>query len=149
MRAYKLIYDESTFGVTGKALKMLRNAIVDNLRDEILILEVPTSDILCGFLVLNKTEGSATWSGDGFRTDKGGEGGRGYGAALKMLNSFGINYVDRPRYSEHNEDELHRAISINTSDAERDRALLNACNNIAKDFEDEEFKCYYEAIPHY
>jgi len=147
MKAHKLIYDQATFGITGKSLRMLRNAIADNLHDKILVLEIPTGDILCGFLVLNKEKGTATWSGDGFRTDRGGEGGRGYAAAHKLLDVFGLKYLCM--FPNDVVKSLGEAIAIRTSDVQLDRELLKACNKIAEGFSDEEFKCVYETTPWY
>ena len=147
MKAHKLIFDQSTFGITGKSLKMLRNAICDNLRNKMIVAQVPTNDILCGFLVLNQTNGTATWSGDGFRTDRGGEGGRGYAAAIKMMETFCIH--PNELYSEETKKAFHGALAIRTSDAELAKELLAACNKAAEEFDEEDYKSYYEITPWY
>ena len=108
MRANTLIFDQSTFGITGKSLKMLRNAIADNLRNKKLVIQIQTNDICCGFLVLDKTNNSATWSGDGFRTDRGGEGGRGYAAATKMMDTFGVRYLELYSQETQKRNQSHR-----------------------------------------
>lgn len=147
MKINKVIFDQSTFGTTGKSLKMLRNALVNNLHDEILVIEIPTNDILCGFLVVNKNEKTATWSGDGFRTDKGGEGGRGYKAAEKMLEVFGIRYLNA--FTEEAIQQFKDATAIYSSETELSAALLKACNKVMEEFEEEEFKCVYDTPPMY
>lgn len=147
MRVNTLILDQSSFGTTSKSLKMLRNAVADNLHDEILVLEIPTSDICSGFLLLNKTAKSATWSGDGFRHDKGGEGGRGYAAAHTMMDTFGIKYFKV--YSPDAIQAVQNALAIRSSEIEMNKAMLNACNKIAEEFEDSKFKCMYETNPWY
>jgi len=147
MKAHKLIFDQSTFGVTGKSLRLLRNALASNLRDKILVVEVPTADILCGFLVLNQTNGTAIWSGDGFRTDKGGEGGRGYKAAHVLIETFGARCWNV--YSEETIALFKNAVNIHTSEAEIGQELLKACNKAAEEFEDAEYQCLMEAIPGY
>ena len=147
MKAYKLIFDRSTFGITSKSLKMLRNAIADNIHDEILVVEIPTTDICSGFLLLNKTASTATWSGDGFRHDKGGEGGRGYLAAHKMLDVFGIRYLNV--FPTETIKMFEKVLDGCNSEAELSRELLKACNKAAENFNDDEFKCVYEVAPWY
>lgn len=140
MKINKVIFDPDTFGITGKSLKMLRNALVDNLHDEILVVEVPTGSITCGFLILNKTRLTATWSGDGFRTDGGGEGGRGYKAAVRILEFFGI-YCNEPL-------EPFETFYFQEADEKR---LLEGARQIAKEFDEEyeDYNCYYTKTPHY
>lgn len=148
MNIHTLIYDSESFGITQKSLKMLRNALVDNLRDKILVLEISTSDILCGFLIVNHTQKSATWTGDGFRTDRGGEGGRGYKAATELLRTFGINKHDLFEIDQ--ADKFTKATEITTSKAERDRNMMNAINEILQRYnEDFMYECVYERNPSY
>lgn len=147
MKAYKLVFDQSTFGITGKSLKMLRNALVDNMKDEIVVLKIPTDEILCGFLLLNKSQNSATWSGDGFRTDKGGEGGRGYKAALQLLETFGVRVLNI--YTSETIEMFKQAINIQTSDAELGQQLLKASNLAADEISEKEYQKLYELTPSY
>lgn len=147
MKARKLIYDTESFGITQKSLKMLRNALVSNYKDKILVVEVPTSDILCGFLIFNKTEGSVTWSGDGFRTDRGGEGGRGYKTALNLLETFSVR--KRDLFDEILAEAFSKATEQSASRAWRDRDMLEYANRIALQFEANEYECYYESNPFY
>lgn len=145
MKADTLVFDNSTFGITEKSFKMLRNAIVDNLHDEILVIEIPTGGITCGFLLLNKTKNSATWSGDGFRHDRGGEGGRGYVSAHKMLDMFGLQYSNI--FTEGTIQSFKDALIC--SEDKLERALLRASNRIAEEFEDDEYICVYNIAPCY
>lgn len=147
MKAHKLIYDPSTFGITGKSLKMLRNSIALHMRDEIAVIEVPTGDILCGFLVLNKTQGTATWSGDGFRTDGGGEGGRGYNFAIKMFYMFGAQRFCV--YSLETIRMFSKAINSRTTETGLASELLEACNKAAEEIYNSDFKCLIDSIPNY
>ena len=87
----KVIYDEATFGITCKSLKMLRDALAESHSHSITIAEIPTSDITCGFLIVDRDAQRAIWSGDGFRTDGGGEGGEGYRSAMAILKLFGFS----------------------------------------------------------
>ena len=93
---YAVIYDESTFGITEKSLKMLRNALAERIDHRITVVEVPTDQICCGFLILDKDAEEAVFSGDGFRTDNGGEGGAGYKSAKALLQVFGIPVIHWP-----------------------------------------------------
>lgn len=81
----KLIHNEESAGITSKSLRELRNALAKTIDSQTMILAVKTGEITCGFLVIDKTENTAYWSGDGFRTDGGGEGGRGFKSAEEMI----------------------------------------------------------------
>ena len=143
---HTLIVDQETFGITGKSLKMLRDSIMKNFDDEILVIEVPTEQILCGFLVLNKTTGTAYWSGDGFRVDKCGEGGRGYQTAKKMLDLFGIRWL--------NTFDVEACIRFGQALEIREeinmcKALLSAINEIEREFTDDDYKIVSKSNPLY
>jgi len=90
---YELIYDENTFGITERSLKMLRNTLAKRINHRIAVVEVPTDEICCGFLILDKDAQEAVFTGDGFRTDNGGEGGAGYKSAKALLNVLGIRPI--------------------------------------------------------
>lgn len=87
----RVIFDENNFGVTQRSLKALRSALsyAAVAGHEIGIVEVPTGSLCCGFLVVDKITNSAVFTGDGFRTDGGGEGGAGYRSALGLVTLFG------------------------------------------------------------
>ena len=105
-------WDQEAEGITGRSLQMLRGALVECYNHPAAVVRVQTSDITCGFLVvfrrhdvhsravLNPVPGheqyEATWSGDGFRTDGGGEGGAGMATAEALLQIFGFSgrYVE-------------------------------------------------------
>lgn len=89
----KVFYDHSTFGITQRSLKMLRDELALRFFHEVVVWEIPTSDIVCGFLILDKTTNAAVFSGNGFRTDNGGEGGAGYRAAQALFAIYGINVM--------------------------------------------------------
>ncbi|MBN2569825.1 MAG: hypothetical protein JXB42_10395 [Deltaproteobacteria bacterium] len=90
----KIKFDIKSFGITYRSLKVLRDTLATSIGDEIAIAQVPTDDICCGFLIVNKTTGEATFTGDGFRTDGGGEGGAGYKSAQALLRLFGLSFFD-------------------------------------------------------
>lgn len=84
-------YTADSFGITRTSLRNLRDWIADHRDQEIAVVQVHTEDFCCGFVCILK-DGSAFFTGDGFRTDRGGEGGAGYRSALALLQLFGINY---------------------------------------------------------
>ena len=86
----KISWDENTFGITQRSLKKLRDELAGRVRNKIAVLEIQTSDITCGFLLIDKTLNQAIWTGDGFRTDGGGEGGAGYRTAEALFRIFGV-----------------------------------------------------------
>lgn len=98
-------WDPASEGITSKSLLNLRTALVGAYHKPAVVALVETSDMTCGFLVVVKetlirsinflSSGidystlRATWTGDGFRLDEGGEGGRGMRAARNLLDLFG------------------------------------------------------------
>lgn len=94
--SFIITYDESTFGITERSLKLLRNTLAKRIDHWIAVVEVPTDQICCGFLILDKDAEEAVFSGDGFRTDNGGEGGAGYKSAKALLQVFGIAPIHWP-----------------------------------------------------
>lgn len=86
----QIIYDENTFGITQNSLKMLRDTLASRISHHIAVFEIPTSDLCCSFLILDKDTDEAIFSGDGFRQDRAGEGGAGYKTAEILFGLFGI-----------------------------------------------------------
>ena len=80
--------DQDSLGITERSLKVLRDEIARRVDHDLMVLEIPTSDITCGYLIVDRTAGEAVFTGDGFRTDGGGEGGAGYRAAEAYLDLF-------------------------------------------------------------
>jgi len=80
--------DEKALGITARSLKVLRDEIARRVDHELIVLEIPTSDITCGYLIVDRSLNEAVFTGDGFRTDGGGEGGAGYRAAEAYLDLF-------------------------------------------------------------
>lgn len=146
MKVHTLIFNIEAFGITSKSLKMLRNILSNSLQDEILILEIQTEEILCGFLIFNKTNNSVSWTGDGFRTDGGGEGGRGYKAAYKLIELFGARVWQV--YDEISIKQFQEALKLNNQ-PEFSQLLLNASNQIVTGFPTREFESLYNLTPKY
>jgi len=90
MRITNVIPNIDCMGITRRSLKCLRDAIAEKLTHRIVVVEIPTSDLCCGYLILDWERQSAAYSGDGFRMDKAGEGGAGYKSAEVLFRLFGI-----------------------------------------------------------
>jgi hypothetical protein len=104
----RFTWNDESWGITQKSFMSLRDELARRWGHRIAVLEVPTSENICGFLIVDETDGSCVFTGDGFRTDRGGEGGRGYAAAISLLRIFGfgpsvpfypeqISYLEYPR----------------------------------------------------
>ena len=100
MKIKNIVLDENSLGVTQRSLKVLRDTLSRCIDQHIALVEVPTNDLCCGYLILNRDTGVATFTGDGFRTDGGGEGGAGYRSAQALIRLFGLrpylNWYDEP-----------------------------------------------------
>lgn len=83
-------WNKNNWGITGRSLMSLRNELSKRLDHDICVLEVPTGNEICGFLIIDNTTDECVFTGDGFRTDKRGEGGRGYDQSKVLLALFGI-----------------------------------------------------------
>jgi len=92
-----ILFDTSTFGITGKSLKQLKNFLCQNYKNDIAVVQIPTGDITCGFLIIDKFHAIGFWTGDGFRTDRGGEGGRGYQKAEQLIALFGLEIYEHDK----------------------------------------------------
>jgi len=89
--------DQEALGITERSLKVLRDQIARRVDDDLMVLKIPTSDITCGYLIVDRTANEAVFTGDGFRSDGGGEGGAGYRAAEAYLDIFRLKpYFTEP-----------------------------------------------------
>ena len=113
--------DQETLGITERSLKVLRDEIARRVDHELLVLEIPTSEITCGYMIVDRTANEAVFSGDGFRTDGGGEGGAGYRAAQAYLDVFGL----RPYFAE--------PVDLADAYAGNAEAVLSRLRNLAED----------------
>ena len=91
MKVEKVTVDENTFGVTCRSLKMLRDTMALRATHQLAIVEIPTFDLCCGFLIFDQDSSEAIFTGDGFRSDKQGEGGAGFITAIALLRIFGFS----------------------------------------------------------
>jgi len=90
MKVSKVYFDPDSFGITQRSLVMLRNALAHRFLHSIAVVEVRTSDLCLGYFIFDENLGEAVWTGDGFRSDYGGEGGAGYITAEILLSIYGI-----------------------------------------------------------
>jgi len=95
----RFIYDTNTMGVSQRTLDALKNALsVGSKKVKVdTVLQINTIYINCGFAVIYSGEDEhgekefiCYFTGDGFRTDGGGEGGRAYAKAQEVLHKKGI-----------------------------------------------------------
>jgi len=90
MNVTRIDFDPSSFGITQKSLKMLRDLLATQGHHRLAVVEVPTNDLCCGFFIFDWDYQRATWTGDGFRTDRQGEGGAGMLTAELLLAVFNL-----------------------------------------------------------
>ena len=141
MEVRKIIFDESTFGITQRSLKMLRDTLSRGIDQHIAVFECPTNDLCCGYLILNRDTQTATFTGDGFRLDRGGEGGAGYISAEALLGMYGLKAL---YWKPINIDEIYQG------DTESVRQkLLKLAQELAETFYPEDFTRSSEKKPEY
>lgn len=145
MKLEKLIHDPETCGITTASLKMLRDAIAERFKNRIAVLQLDSTNITCGFLVLDLDDKIGVWSGDGFRPEEGGEGGAGYRTAQVIFRLFGIDliyfdFVDISEYS---------VMVFKKKDEEAGKFLLETMGKMALDVEDSEFNRPIDSNPGY
>lgn len=142
MEITHVIYDPNTFGITQKSLKMLRNALAEKVNHRIVVVEVPTNDVCCGYFILDWELQNATWTGDGFRTDAGGEGGAGYRSAKVLFSLFGISLI-------HHSEQINCNEVYSLQKGQTQRQLKALAAKIAGDIIEEEFFKPRERQPGY
>ncbi|MFW5804681.1 MAG: hypothetical protein ACOCWG_05575 [bacterium] len=116
----KVYADINTMGNTQFSLEKLRDILASKYKNILDIVEIPTSNITCGFLVVDQDTNEAIFSGDGFRTDHGGEGGSGYKKAQIFMEVMGVE----PNMLAPQIDIDHK-LFIGKSESEQCRALAS------------------------
>jgi len=89
-----LIIDENVNGITLKSLQKLRNELGRRIDHLVEVHRIQTDKICCGYLIFDFTTREAIWTGDGFRTDEGGEGGSGERTAKILFHIYGIRLFE-------------------------------------------------------
>lgn len=109
MKVINIDYDLNSFGITERSLRVLRNALAEKIDHKIAVVEAPTSDLCCGYFIFDQYQaGRVVFTGDGFRTDGGGEGGAGYKSARALFAVFNIRVI--PGEAIENFDEIYAMI---------------------------------------
>lgn len=139
--SYVVVFDVNAVGITRKSLKMLRDTLVNSLTHSIAVVELPTSDLRCGYLILDLDLQKATWTGDSFSKDRNNESGAGYISAEALLMLFGINPI---RWKMLNLDEVYLF-----PERKAREILLGFVKEIAKGIPDSEFQRPIDKDPIY
>ena len=136
-----VIFDENSFGITQRSLKILRDSLAQRMNHHIAVVEVPTNDLCCGFLILDRDLNEAIFTGDGFRTDGGGEGGAGYRSAEALFSLFRIKIIPW---------ETVNIEQIYQGDTESVRKkLLNLAEEIARTLVEKDYRKPLNMKPYY
>jgi len=141
MEITHIVFNPNTFGITQKSLKMLRNVLAEKVNRRIAVVEVATNDICCGYFIFDWELQNATWTGDGFRFDGGGEGGAGYKSAKVLFQFFGVS---TNLWEQVNFDEIY-----SLDEGETQQQLKALAQKIAGGISDEEFFRPSERMPEY
>jgi hypothetical protein len=141
MEVRRVNFDVDSFGITQGSLKMLRDALAQGIAHPIKVVEVPTNDLCCGFFIFNRELGSAVWTGDGFRTDRAGEGGAGYRSAEVLFDLYGLKVIS---WEPLNIEEVYVL-----SEEKVSRLLLGLAQKIADEIDDGDFQLPLERTPGY
>ena len=141
MKIRRIVFDEATFGVTQPSLKMLRDTLVRKAHHRIALIEVPTNDACCAYLILDKALNDATFTGDGFRMDRAGEGGAGYRSAKALFDLFGLRPI--PGYTV-NMDEIYQGKTDIIT-----KRLLKVARDAADQLVDRDYVTLLDTTPQY
>ena len=93
MKIRYVLYNSESFGSKDKSLKILRDTILEKAKRNIAVVEIPTENVLCGFLIFDKEWEIAIFTGDGFRNDNKESCGGGYERAKAFFTLFGIDVI--------------------------------------------------------
>jgi len=87
---YTFIWNSEAWGITQKSLKNLRNELSLRIKNETCVVQVETNPLVCGYFIVDKTKREVAFTGDGFRMDRGGEGGAGFKTVEKLFRIFSL-----------------------------------------------------------
>jgi len=141
MNVTHIVFDVNTFGITQRSLKMLRDALAGSLTHRIAVVEVPTNNLCCGYFIFDWEWQNATFTGDGFRTDKAGEGGAGYRSAEALFTLYRINPIP---WEAVNLEEIYTL-----PEKEIEKLLLKLSRKIGNELGDGEFSRPVDKTPYY
>ena len=138
-----VLFYEDSLGITQRSLKVLRDTLARSIDHRLAVVEAQTSDITCGYLILDADTGVATFTGDGFRHDGGGEGGAGYTSALKLIDLFGLKIQLWERFNS----AILYCPTVRVE--QKKRMLLLFARNTADKLSESDFVCPSERMPCY
>jgi len=141
MEVRRVDFDVNSFGITQGSLKMLRDALAQGITHHIKVVEVPTNDLCCGFFIFDRELRSAVWTGDGFRTDRAGEGGAGHRSAEVLFDLYGLTVIS---WEPVNIEEVYALPEEKVS-----QLLLGVARKIADEIDDGDFQLPLERMPGY
>ncbi|MEW6417230.1 MAG: hypothetical protein AB1480_03815 [Nitrospirota bacterium] len=141
MNVTHIVFDVNTFGITQRSLKMLRDALSEKLTHRIAVVEVPTNNLCCGYFIFDWEWQNATFTGDGFRTDRAGEGGAGYRSAEALFTLYRIQPIP---WDSVNLEEIYTL-----PEKEIEKLLLELARKIADELDDREFSRPVDKNPYY
>jgi len=141
MNVVHVVFDINTFGITQKSLKMLRDTLANAIANRIAVVEVPTNDLCCGYFIFDQKRQAAIFTGDGFRTDRAGEGGAGYESAEALFKLYGINPIP---WDPINIEEIYTL-----PEEKIEKLLLKLARKIAGKLSEEEFYRPIDQNPQY
>jgi hypothetical protein len=144
MKISSVCFDVNSFGITQRSLKILRDTITKNNERKILVIELPTDNICCGFMIFvqNKDGIEVIWTGDGFRTDGGGEGSAGYNTAETIFYLYRIRPLLWEKWEGY--EKLYTA-----SEEVIKQELLQVANSILQTVSEDDFVIPIESKPPY
>ncbi len=141
MEVRQVNFDVNSFGITQRSLKMLRDAMAQGIAHHVAVVEVPTDDLCCGFFIFDRELCRAVWTGDGFRTDRAGEGGAGYRSAEALFDLYGLRVIV---WEPVNIEEFYASPGEKVSGV-----LLGIAQKIANEIDDGGFRLPLEMMPGY
>lgn len=142
MKISRVDFNEDTFGITQKSLKMLRDTLAAKLKHYIVVAKVPTSNLCCGYFIFDWDAQDVTWTGDGFRLDGAGEGGAGYKSAQSLFTLYDIIPVS---WETVNFEEIYSGVDKNKIG----NFLFNLARDIVNDLDDSLFYIPADRSPKY
>ncbi len=144
MKISSVCFDVNSFGVTQRSLKFLRDSIVRNCDHNLMVVEIPTDNICCGFMIFVQNEDGieVIWTGDGFRTDGGGEGGAGYNTAETIFHLYRIRPLMWEKW------EGYEKLYTESEEVIKQK-LLQVANSILQTVSEDDFVIPIESTPPY
>lgn len=145
LKLISIVQHPDAMGVTQASLKHLRNGLAARASHRIAVVEIPTADEGCGFMILDLYSSDAVFTGEGFSDHCGGEGMAGYNTAKGLFGIYGItpsrwDKVDFDGYID---------LLIDLKDREAGDWLLGLAQRIANSLPESGYKVPADNNPEY